>query len=331
MTWRNALLGVAYGDAWGAPHEFASYEQITTPHEQGPQFPTDAQVTDDTQMALALADALHDTDGWSEEFVFDAIVNAFVGYYNDEDNTAERAPGGTVMSSLSKIDAGHAWYAATDLRSKGCGTVMRTAAVMNLDESVWRRVAAFQSLVTHANPTATVASVLTTAVLRQAQTTGQGNLLNLALDLANDPSLTDGLDDLVAPVLDLHGLPGDSYFTDGLTEVRAAMVKAKTALDDTFRSDPWAGDICDAAGQGWIAEETVAVALLAADALPDDPTQALRRAVMTGGDSDSIGAVAGSFIGAANGSDTKLWPSWWNGALEVRYAAWIDDASTYWP
>src|SRR5699024_11335714 len=57
--WRGVLYGLAYGDAWGWPVEFTSHSEIVRLHGlKGPDFPTDAVVTDDTQMTLALADAL---------------------------------------------------------------------------------------------------------------------------------------------------------------------------------------------------------------------------------------------------------------------------------
>src|SRR4051812_19319864 len=54
----GCLLGLAYGDALAAPGEFLPAEAIIRRYgEEGPDRPS-ARVTDDTQMALAVAEAL---------------------------------------------------------------------------------------------------------------------------------------------------------------------------------------------------------------------------------------------------------------------------------
>src|SRR5688500_12504896 len=57
---RGTLFGLAFGDALGAPTEFMSYDAIIERYgPRGPhELPARALVTDDTQMTLAVADAL---------------------------------------------------------------------------------------------------------------------------------------------------------------------------------------------------------------------------------------------------------------------------------
>ena len=64
------------------------------------------------------------------------------------------------------------------------------------------------------------------------------------------------------------------------------------------------GDDLDAIhqlGQGWVAEETLAIAVFCALKHSDDFDQALIAAVNHGGDSDSTGAVTGNILGASLG------------------------------
>jgi len=49
---------------------------------------------------------------------------------------------------------------------------------------------------------------------------------------------------------------------------------------------------------------------------PDDPTNALRRAAFTSGDSDSIASITGALAGAAYGR--KAFPAIWIQNLEYR-------------
>jgi len=81
------------------------------------------------------------------------------------------------------------------------------------------------------------------------------------------------------------------------------------------RRDPHQ-DPCKVAGQGWVAEEALMVALHTLLCFPDDPTNALRRAAFTSGDSDSIASITGALAGAAYGR--KAFPAIWIQNLEYR-------------
>lgn len=54
-------------------------------------------------------------------------------------------------------------------------------------------------------------------------------------------------------------------------------------------------------GEGWVAEETLAIAVYCALKYHDDFEQAMIAAVNHDGDSDSTGAVTGNIVGAALG------------------------------
>lgn len=56
-------------------------------------------------------------------------------------------------------------------------------------------------------------------------------------------------------------------------------------------------------GEGWVAEETLAIAVYCAVKYQDDFDKALRAAVNHNGDSDSTGAVCGNILGTALGYD----------------------------
>lgn len=69
-------------------------------------------------------------------------------------------------------------------------------------------------------------------------------------------------------------------------------------------------------GEGWIAEEAFASALLCFLLFPDDPVAAIRRAAYSSGDSDSLACLAGAFAGAHHGADA--WPADWVERIEHR-------------
>jgi ADP-ribosylglycohydrolase len=107
--------------------------------------------------------------------------------------------------------------------------------------------------------------------------------------------------------------------------LHATLQGAQSGLAE-LKGREWDGDPCDFGGQGWRAHECLATALLCADLFPRDPIAALRRATVTGGDSDSIAAVAGAILGAVH---DKPWPAEWFDRLEPRYQQWILEAEGY--
>jgi len=64
-------------------------------------------------------------------------------------------------------------------------------------------------------------------------------------------------------------------------------------------------------GEGWVAEEAVAAAMYCIWRSPDDYPAAILTAINTDGDSDSLGAIAGSVLGARLGA----------GAIPIKWRA----------
>ena len=85
-------------------------------------------------------------------------------------------------------------------------------------------------------------------------------------------------------------------------------------------------------GEGWVAEEALAIALLCALAAPDYET-GVRLAVNHDGDSDSTAAIAGNLLGAMHGIDAI--PRRWLIGIELKrvITEMADDLATFvdWP
>ena len=56
-------------------------------------------------------------------------------------------------------------------------------------------------------------------------------------------------------------------------------------------------------GEGWVAEEALAISVYAVRMFPYDLRRAVQLAVNISGDSDSTGAITGNIAGAINGED----------------------------
>ena len=77
-------------------------------------------------------------------------------------------------------------------------------------------------------------------------------------------------------------------------------------------------------GQGWVAEEAVALALYCVLRYPDSYVDAVRRGANSGGDSDSIASIAGGVAAARLGLQSI--PAGWIGRCEKRdYIAGVAD------
>jgi len=335
-TWSNIIRGVALGDAWGDLHEFASIGTIVKDNPMGPDIPATLRITDDTQMSLYLGAALDESWDGTQEEVQNAIEDMFLTYYDDPDNN--RAPGITVMSSLGALKRGGDWRKATSTHSDGSGTVMRATPLAFLPEDRWVGVTAFSAAITHGSPTGIAAAILNVKILRDilAGKVTVGNLLWHALELcsaAQEYGLTevgewlDGYEvDLVKGFDFIYGLVEDALAA--LPELRGGPWAGGGAASDPSLAVPEAGN----KGGGWRAPFTLVIALLAADMLPGDPMGALRRAVMTDGDSDTIGAVAGGIVGACYPEVfTKAWDEGLRDRFEPRYIAWIENEADDYP
>jgi ADP-ribosylglycohydrolase len=129
----GCLFGLALGDALGAPTEFLPVAEILArwPPAGPSEPPSDPfRVTDDTQMALAVGEALAQAVGMrdlSPQTLETLLRAAFVEWLNSPDNN--RAPGMTCLRACEALEAGGPWLGATVKGSKGCGANMRVAAV----------------------------------------------------------------------------------------------------------------------------------------------------------------------------------------------------------
>ncbi|KKK07853.1 ADP-ribosylglycohydrolase family protein [Micromonospora sp. HK10] len=313
----GSLFGLAFGDALGKPTEFLTVAEIV--RRYGPAGPRElvgdpALVTDDTQMALAVAGALRDAPGYSAEAVEPLLRQRFLDWAASPDNN--RAPGMTCLRACGELSRGLRWQDATVAGSKGCGANMRVTPVglLDVDLDTLAGLAQLQAGLTHGHPTGLAASELTAYAVRLLRDgAALADLPGLLTERAHEQRTVyrgDWLGDLWQRADDA-GTPRE-FIARGWDECRDVLGRLDAAL---ARPDD-GGDPCRFTGEGWIAEEALATALLCALWHADDPVGALARGATTAGDSDSIAALAGAFVGAAHGM--AAWPADW--AARIEYA-----------
>jgi ADP-ribosylglycohydrolase len=286
---RGSLLAGAVGDALGAPVEFDSIDAIRA--RLGPAGVTDllpsgygppGLITDDTQMVLFTVEALL-TPG-------DSLHAAYLRWLRTQE-TSGPPPNATGLAAQPWLYAARAPGNAclSGLRtgranpgSKGCGTVMRSApfGLASATAEAAATAAIEGSALTHGHPTAGIAAA---------------GLAVLTHHLVQGTALTDAVRRTVEHLTTL----------DGHEETTEALRRAD-------------GGTIDDHGEGWVAEEALAMSVHCALAHPgpDEMREALLLAVNHSGDSDSTGAITGNILGALHGEQAV--PAAWTRAVEGR-------------
>ncbi|HYG64860.1 MAG TPA: ADP-ribosylglycohydrolase family protein, partial [Thermoanaerobaculia bacterium] len=152
----GCLLGLATGDALGAPHEGGGLEKALW-RFIGRTRDGALRWTDDTRMALDLAESLLEEDGVRP----DALAKRFAGSYH-----WSRGYGPGTARVLRRIRRGEPWQSASRAvhpdGSYGNGAAMRSpvVALFARDEAAIVEAARASALVTHGHPQAITGAVL---------------------------------------------------------------------------------------------------------------------------------------------------------------------------
>lgn len=317
---RGTLVGGALGDALGYPIEFLSHSDIVrrygdpgvTGFLPGPEPGAPARITDDTQMTLFTAEGLLRCAPGAD--AVPALRHAYLRWLHTQQAPgpaaepdgwlathsllyAVRAPGNACMTGLGRQTAEllpprpFGTEGPVNAHSKGCGTVMRSApfGLTGAGPAAAFDLAARCGQLTHGHPTGYLAAGAFAALIEYSI---QGVALRTAVQ------------DVVAR---LRGIPQAEETVD-------ALARAVSLAD----SDPASAIGVAQAGEGWIAEECLAVAVYCAVSAQHtgDVRGALLASVNHSGDSDSTGAVTGNLLGAIYGLSAL--PAEWVAAVEGR-------------
>ncbi len=294
--YEGCLVGLALGDALGAPVEFLDIEQILT--EYGPEGICGLEpwrefraghFTDDTQMSLATARGCIDAylslrhgESWRPA---QAVYHRYLSWLRSQDVPyMNRAPGATCLWSLR---TGRMGSVEAPLNSrKGCGGVMRVApaGLAFPPDQAFHHAVEFAAI-THGHPS----GYLPAGVL--------ASLIALVLD---GRTIEDGVD-MAASML--RRWPGHEETLAGI----------ETARDLSAGAVPPCVAI-PRLGGGWVGEEALAISLYCVLGAGNDWETAVLAAVNHSGDSDSTGCITGALLGAFHGVEAL--PQSWIEQLE---------------
>lgn len=277
----RALSGLAVGDALGADLEFQR-DPGAAELAAAAAKPVLA-VTDDTQMALFVAEGLLISPA---QRLLPGIEAALLRWYRLQIGRVPaqrrgllrfgvlarpRAPGITCMSSLHHRHCGSQRPANA---SRGAGSLMRAAPLLLLHEREFfagdaLALIAAQTRITHDHPLAAEADCFFVTLLHR-----------LALTTPSARAAGEALCRTARAV-------GEELAASGAVsgELREWVERGLT-IDAPARI-----------GAGWVAEEALAIALSAARQADGDFMRGMARAVCHPGDSDTTGAIAGALLG----------------------------------
>lgn len=304
-----SLLAGAAGDALGAPVEFMNLSAIRAQFGAGgirdyvAAYGGIGKITDDTQMTLFTAEgclrALHHarTTGLdhSEEIIRAAylrwLATQNAGASSDGRTSflmqqkalfSRRAPGNTCLSALGRRGGEHN-------HSKGCGGIMRVApcGILHAGDAAAAFALGLQcARLTHGHPTGYLSA---------------GAFAVVVADVLAGKALTDAV---VAARSILMRYAGHE-------ETLEAIDLALQIAEDGAAPD----EAIPALGEGWIAEEALAIALYCA-LVASSVEDGIVTAVNITGDSDSTGSMTGNLLGAMHGTATL--PARWLATLELK-------------
>jgi ADP-ribosylglycohydrolase len=313
----GCLLGGALGDALGAPLEFLSLGEIRSRYgRQGlrefvPAYGRRGAITDDTQMTMFTAEGLLQAyERGRERGIWDPpsmVHAAYLRWLSTQGHTSahplfnearrgrggllarvelheQRAPGRTCLSALMGDRMGTIAEPIND--SKGCGGIMRIAPVglaFPAPFDIGCRIAA----ITHGHPSGYLAA---------------GVFAEIIARVLAGRDLREGIEEAAA-LLPTH--PGQE-------ECQEAIARAVQAAE--AGGEPSAERV-EALGEGWVAEESLAIALYCA-LVARDFRHGIVLAANHSGDSDSTAALTGNLLGVRWGAEAL--PPEMLGELELR-------------
>lgn len=321
---RGSLMAGAVGDALGYEVEFMSRHAILSRFgEQGiTKFALDnkgkALISDDTQMTLFTANGMlmgltrgymRGIGGRPEKYVDGAYLDWFYTqtgrkkeilindfhytWLRDLPEMAQRrAPGNTCLQACESMFRGEHVHN----NSKGCGGIMRVAPMALLDASYASRDENTYSLVelaeaggeiaecTHKHPLAFLPASLLTILLYK--------VVPMAVE-----QVQEDIDRIVNETLDIL----DLIYIDKYESEKQYLRELSEKAIRLAHSDISDADAIRELGEGWVAEETWAIALYCAIRHINSVEDAIISSVNHNGDSDSTGSVCGNIMGAIYG------------------------------
>ncbi len=312
--YRGCMIGGAAGDALGYAIEFLDEKTIFEKYGENGITEYDlnrqgvAEISDDTQMTLFTATGLlvGTTRGHNRD-VFGSYPEYIAFSYGDWYRTQtekyplseespefnkhclyswlanvpemfdRRAPGTTCLSALAQ--GGHGTIEKPINNSKGCGGIMRVAPIgLYLSGRGWSQkeidiIGAEVAALTHGHELGYIPAAMFVHIISIVSQTNVA-LINAVMD---------------AKTAMVKLFPKAKHMKELISLVDKSIALSKEKIRDP--------DAIRKLGEGWVAEEALAIAIYCSLKYENDFGKAIVTAVKHSGDSDSTGSVVGNILG----------------------------------
>jgi ADP-ribosylglycohydrolase len=272
---KGTLIGCAVGDALGAPVEGLPPALIREKHGRVTDF-IDARfgagrITDDTQMTVSLAQSIIETG----RFDLQHTGHKFASWMAASDQGTKEARGVGMACGVAcrRLNDGVS-PEESGVGSAGCGAAMRASPVglrFYHDLETLRFASIEQARITHTDPEALAGSAAVA--------------FSVSLGIKDEGNL--------------EGVSLAERTSDFVSQIDHGMAAKIAGLSDYLDASPEEG--FSYTGTGGHVMETVPAALFAFLRSPYDFEETVLTAVNAGGDTDSVGAIAGAVSGSFNG------------------------------
>ena len=316
-----SFYGLAFGDALGHPISSLTYEELIRNYPAGiddVEFDPDQKkyiVGDDTQMALFTSLGMRNSIS-SETYRKD--ITQYLTFWFD-DPLCNRHASQHTLKALEKHKAGLHWTAATNLSLNRCDVLARGSAIaywMARDSECAKywNLSFLQAAITHSHPTALVASALFSESLIWLLKRNNPQQLPAHLLMSLTAMEQCWSEHYVENLWQLPGFNSPAeYLRKGIKDCRKKIELVSKNIKNSEYADL---DPSELFGEGWTADEALAISLFSFLLHCDNPENAVKRAVLANGPSDTLGALAGALAGAYNGSEG--WPADWYTKIEYK-------------
>lgn len=318
---RGSLMGGAIGDALGYQIEF---HRNVTPRMVTRFAGGTGIISDDTQMTLFTAcGLLWRSTRWYVRGIAMLPPKAIYLAYLDWLSTQQRVDGHTSISWIEKIpelnvmrDPGMTCIESLSSGivgtledsindSKGCGGVMRIAPIaLYVNEDVVGEFSAKSCALTHGHPLAILSAYTLGYIIYYV-------LNDCSIEKAVKFSIQK-MNAWVAREVDESQISTKSLYQNEKAELTELFNKAIKLA----RSDTKTQDAIRQLGEGWVADEAVAIAIYCSLKYEDNFEDATVAATNHDGDSDSTAAITGNIIGAKLGY--KNIPGYYKDNIELK-------------